>query len=216
MESVAMQLRFRFILLALVALVAVAVWTFPTWRGYFRERGANDAFPGLALDLQADFLALPADMRMALLDLRETNAAMALEMALVAISGPEAAPIDERAGNALTGSQVLASGEFQELDALHYGAGRATIYELIDSTRILRFENFSSARGGDVRVYLARDPQPLSLLQLGDDFLDLGRLKGSVGDQSYFLPADRDLSGYRSAVVFCRQFNVSITVATLR
>lgn len=211
-----MQLRFRFILLALVALLAVAVWTFPAWRGAFRQRSVDDAFPGLALDLQDDFLALPAAIRLALLDLHETNAAMAREMALLAISGPEAAPVDDRAGNALDGATVLASGEFQELNALHYGSGRATIYALADATRILRFEDFASARGGDARVYLARDPQPRSALQLGDDFFDLGRLKGNVGDQTYFLPANRDLSGYRSAVVFCRQFNVSITVATLR
>ena len=211
-----MQLRFRFILLALVALVALAVWTFPAWRGYFRERSATDAFPGLALELQEDFLALPPDERKALLELHGRNAAMALEMVLVAISGPQAAPLDEGAAAALDGARVLASGEFQELDALHYGAGKATIYELADGTRILRFADFSSAPGGDVRVYLARDPQPRSALQLGDDFLDLGRLKGNVGDQSYFLPAGRDLSGYKSAVVFSRQFNLSITVATLR
>lgn len=211
-----MQLRFRFILLTLVALIAVAVWTFPAWRGYFRERGANDAFPGLALDRQDEFLALPADLRAALLDMHERNAAMALEMALIAISGPELAPIDENAEAALQGARVLASGEFQVLNALHYGAGTATIYELADSTRILRFEDFSSARGGDARVYLARDLQPLSALQLGDDFLDLGRLKGNIGDQSYFLPPDHDLSAYNSAVIFCRQFDVSITVATLR
>lgn len=211
-----MELRFRLLLLLLVALVAVAVWTFPAWRGYFRERTENDALPGLALDLQDDFLALPAGERKALLDLHETNAEMALEMARVFIRGPQAAPIDEQTGDAMQGARILASGEFQVLDALHYGAGRATIYELADSTRILRFSNFTSARGGDVRVYLARDPQPRSALQLGDDFLDLGRLKGNVGDQSYFLPANRDLSSYNSAVVFCRQFNVSITVATLR
>ncbi len=211
-----MQLRFRFILLALVALVALAVWTFPAWRGYFRELGENDAFPGLALELQADFLALPAKVRAALLDAHQRNAAMALEMALIAISGPQAAPGDDKASDVLAGATVLKTGEFQELDALHYGAGTATIYEGPDATRILRFDEFSSAPGGDVRVYLARDPQPLSALQLGDDFLDLGRLKGNVGDQSYFLPADSDLGGYNSAVVFCRQFNLSITVATLR
>ena len=211
-----MELRFRFILLLLVALVAIAVWTFPAWRGFFRERTENDALPGLALELQDDFLALPAVERKALLDLHESNAEMALEMARVAIRGPQAAPIDERTDDALRGARILASGEFQVLDALHYGAGTATIYELADSTRILRFTDFTSARGGDVRVYLARDPQPRSALQLGDDFLDLGRLKGNIGDQSYFLPANRDLSGYNSAVVFCRQFNVSITVATLR
>jgi len=211
-----MELRFRFFLLALVALVAVVVWTFPVWRGYLRGRGENDAFPGLALDLQDDFLALAADERELLLAMHERNADMARDMVLIAISGSLAAPMDESAGNALHGARALMSGEFQELDALHWGAGKATIYELTDSTRILRFEDFSSARGGDVRVYLARDPQPLSALQLGDDFLDLGRLKGNVGDQSYFLPADHDLSAYKSAVVFCRQFDMSITVATLR
>jgi len=210
-----MQLRFRFILLALVALVAIAVWTFPAWRHFLRERGADDAYPGLALDLQDDYLALPAAVRAALLDRHQRNPDMAMEMLLLAISGPETAPADAIA-NALDGARVLANGEFQELNALHYGSGRAAIYELADSTRIMRFEDFNSARGADVRVYLARDPQPLSALQLGDDFLDLGRLKGNVGDQSYFLPADRNLSLYQSAVVFCRQFNVPITVATLR
>ena len=155
-------------------------------------------------------------MRAALLDMRATNAAMAREMALVAIQGAEAAPIDSIAGNAIEGARVLASGEFQVLDALHYGAGSATIYELEDATRILRFKDFSSAPAGDPRVYLARDPQPRSALQLGDDYIDLGRLKGNLGDQSYFLPLERDLDGYQSAVVFCRQFNLSITVATLR
>ena len=211
-----MELRFRFIFLSLVAMIVLAVWTFPAWRGYFRQGEANMGFPGLALDLQDDFLALPADKREALLALHQRNAGMAMDMALIAISGPQAAPIDGGAGNALQGARALVSGDFQEQDALHWGSGTATIYELADETRILRFEDFNSARGGDVRVYLARDPQPLSALQLGDDFLDLGRLKGSVGDQSYFLPSNHDLSAYQSAVVFCRQFDMSITVATLR
>ncbi len=211
-----MQLRFRFILLALVALIGAAVWTFPAWRSVFRERSADDAFPGLALDLQDDFLALPADVRAGLLNEHERDAERARAMLLLHIGEPEAAPNDDPARAMLDGARVLARGDFQNLDALHYGAGTATIYERDDSTRILRFDNFSSAPGADARVYLSRDPQPLSALQLGDDFLDLGRLKGNVGDQSYYLPAERDLSLYQSAVVFCRQFNLSITVATLR
>ena len=76
-----MELRFRLMLLLLVALVAVAVWTFPIWRGTFRERTENDALPGLPLDLQDEFLSLPAAERKALLDLHESNAEMALDMA---------------------------------------------------------------------------------------------------------------------------------------
>ncbi len=210
-----MELRFRLILLTLVGLIAVAVWTFPVWRGYFRQRGENDAFPGLEIDLQDDFLALPRAKREALLDMRASSPEMALEMVLVNIADDELAPLDESA-EAVKEARALVSGEFQELNALHWGAGRATIYELPDSRRILRFEDFVSAPGSNVRVYLARDPQPLSALQLEGSSLDLGRLKGNVGDQNYFLPDDHDLSMYQSAVVFCVQFNTTITVATFR
>ena len=210
-----MELRFRLILLVLVGSIAVAVWTFPAWRGYLRQRGENDAFPGLAIELQDDFLALPRAEREALLDTYERSPDMATEMVLVAIEGDEPAPPDV-SGIEVDEARVLVSGEFQELDALHWGAGRATIYELPDSRRILRFEDFVSARGANVRVYLARDPQPLSALQLEGSSLDLGRLKGNVGDQSYFLPDDHDLSVYQSAVVFCQQLNTTITVAWLR
>ena len=67
-----------------------------------------------------------------------------------------------------------------------------------------------------MHLYLSRDPQPLESLQIGLDFLDLGRLKGNIGDQSYLLPAGHDLSIYKSAVIYCRQFDEVITVATLR
>ncbi len=210
-----MELRFRLLLLTLVGLIAVAVWTFPSWRLYFRQRGENDAFPGLKIDLQDEFLALPRARREALLDMHERSPDMALEMVLVAIADDELAPAEENA-EAVKEARALVSGEFQELDALHWGAGRATIYELPDARRILRFEDFVSAPGRNVRVYLAQDPQPLSALQLEGSSLDLGRLKGNVGDQNYFLPDDHDLGVYQSAVVFCVQFNKTITVARLR
>ncbi len=210
-----MELRFRFLVLMLVAGIAIAVWTFPAWRGYFRERSADDPFPGLSLPLQEQFLALPAAQRKELLDMHLRSPSRALEMVYVALAGDTPAPEDE-ISPALDAAIALVSGEFIVLDALHYGAGTATIFALPDGRRILRFEDFSSAPGADVRVYLARDLQPLSALELGDDFLDLGRLKGNVGDQSYFLSDNYDPGLYRSAVVFCRQLDTVITVATLR
>ena len=209
-----MELRFRILLTALVGLVAVAVWTFPAWRGFFRDRQLNEAFPGLEMDLQDDFLALPADQRQALIEMHETSPDMALGMVQVAISESDRAPEDEREMGAET-ARVLISGEFSTIDALHWGKGTATIYEFPDR-RILRFEGFSSARGGDVRVYLSRDPQPRSALELGADFLNLGRLKGNLGNQNYILPENHDLSIYRSAVVYCKQFETVITSARLR
>ena len=211
-----MELRFRLFALIVVAGIAAAAWTFPAWRGYFLQRGADAAFPDLPLELQADFLSLPADERRELIAMHAANPATALEMTLLALKDAEAAPPDQISDTTLGAAQVLATGEFQELDALHWGAGTATVYELPDARRILRLEAFSSAPGNDLRVYLAHDPMPLSALQLGSDFLDLGRLKGNVGNQSYFLPANHDLTVYNSAAVFDRHFNRVVTVARLR
>lgn len=209
-----MELRLRIILTALVGLVALGVWTFPAWRGFLRDRQVVEAFPSLDMDLQGDFLALPADQRKALIDMHETSPEMALGMVHVAISESARAPEEERELNT-EAARVLARGEFGTIDALHWGRGTATIYEFADR-HILRFEGFSSARGGDVRVYLSRDPQPRNALELGADFLNLGRLKGNIGNQNYILPQNIDLSDYQSAVVYCRQFEVVITSARLR
>lgn len=209
-----MELRLRIMLTALIGLIALAVWTFPAWRSFLRDRQLIEAFPGLDLDLQDDFLSLPADQRQALIEMREASPEMALGMVHVAISESQTAPEDEREMGA-EAARVLASGAFSTIDALHWGRGTATIYEFTDR-RILRFEGFSSARGGDVRVYLSRDPQPRNALELGVDFLNLGRLKGNIGNQNYVLPENHDLSVYRSAVVYCKQFEVVITSARLR
>ena len=212
---VPMELRFRLIVIGLVGAIALAVWTFPAWRDIFRDRSLDGAFPGLELELQDDFLALPADQRQALLTMRERSPEMALAMVRVAIGDIEIAPESEKNMSGLTAARVLARGNFTTIDALHKGEGTATIYEL-PGQRILRFEDFSSTPGGDVRVYLSRDPQPRNALEVGSDFLNLGRLKGSIGNQNYILPANQDLSIYRSVVVYCKQFETVITSARIR
>lgn len=209
-----MDLRFRLLLISLAAVAAAAVWTFPAWRGYLIDARRQEAFPGLALDLQDEFLALPEEAREFLLDLYGKDAAMALEMARVAVRGEDAAPASEQDWDET--ARVLSSGRFIEIDALHWGEGTATLYQLDDGRRVLRFEDFASARGGEVYVYLSRDPQPLVALEVGIDYLNLGRLKGNRGSQNYLLPIGQDGSGYQSAVIFCRQFNMVITSARLR
>ena len=47
---------------------------------------------------------------------------------------------------------TLASGNFH--DVAHKGAGQASIYQLADGKRILRFTNFETSNGPDVHVYL--------------------------------------------------------------
>jgi len=47
-------------------------------------------------------------------------------------------------------------------------------------------------------------------------FVDLGVIKGNVGDQNYKLAADLDLSKYRAVSIWCKRFSVNFGAAALR
>ena len=57
-----------------------------------------------------------------------------------------------------------------------------------------------------------RDP---AALNEGGVALDLGRLKGNVGNQNYAIPTGIDPALYNSVVIYCRRFNVVFSTATL-
>jgi hypothetical protein len=46
-------------------------------------------------------------------------------------------------------------------------------------------------------------------------FIDLGPLKGNLGDQVYEIPADADLASVRSVEIWCVRFSVSFGAAQL-
>jgi hypothetical protein len=47
-------------------------------------------------------------------------------------------------------------------------------------------------------------------------FIDLGTIKGNIGDQNYALSADVDLSKYRTISIWCKRFAINFGVAPLR
>ena len=51
--------------------------------------------------------------------------------------------------------QPVVSGQFYSI--LHPTAGTATIYQMGDGTRVLRFTRFSTSNGPDVHVYMVAD-----------------------------------------------------------
>ena len=111
--------------------------------------------------------------------------------------------------------QVLSQGSFYNL--AHLSSGEAVVYQLADNSRILRLQNFSVDNGPDLYVYLVPiDPVPSSAS--GSEiagYYSLGRLKGNVGDQNYEIPADVDLSQYKSIVIWCQAFAVPFAAAPL-
>jgi len=125
--------------------------------------------------------------------------------------------VDEAMPAAQGGSpaQPLESGRFYSI--LHPTDGTATIYQIGDKTRVLRFTNFSTSNGPDVHVYMvaAEDAKDAATVE-NAGFVDLGVIKGNVGDQNYTLPNDLDLAKYRAVSIWCKRFSVNFGAAALR
>ncbi len=112
------------------------------------------------------------------------------------------------------GMTLLAQGAFYDL--IHVGAGQALVYQLADGSRILRLDGFEVDNGPDLHVYLAPiDPVPSSVGSEIAGSVDLGKLKGNLGDQNYDIPADLDLSQFKSVVIWCQPFRVPFIAAPL-
>ncbi|MEX2274111.1 MAG: DM13 domain-containing protein [Actinomycetota bacterium] len=111
------------------------------------------------------------------------------------------------------GPVVLAQGNFRSL--AHESSGRALVVELPDGSRLLRLEDLDVSNGPDLRVYLSTAPGDATEAAFGEDFVDLGGLKGNQGDQNYPIASDVDVARYRSAVVWCKRFSVGFGAAGL-
>lgn len=110
--------------------------------------------------------------------------------------------------------QILTQGSFYDL--AHLSSGEALVYQLADASRILRLQNFSIDNGPDLYVYLVPvDPVPNASGSDIPGYYSLGRLKGNIGNQNYELPADLDLTQYKSVVIWCQAFAVPFAAAPL-
>jgi len=110
---------------------------------------------------------------------------------------------------------VIQQGQFQDADSSHQGSGSATVYQLPDGAHLLRFDEFSVTNGPALHVFLATNETPTDHDTLGD-YLDLGSLKGNVGNQNYEIPPNTDVSQYKSVVIYCVPFQVVFATATLQ
>jgi Electron transfer DM13 len=93
-------------------------------------------------------------------------------------------------------------------DGFHNAEGVGKIIQLADGTDILRLENFKATNGPDLYVYLSTD-------KTNADIVNLGRLKGNIGNQNYLIPAGTDITKYNTALIWCRAFSVIFGSAQL-
>ena len=111
-------------------------------------------------------------------------------------------------------SNKLASGQFRS--AAHETKGMATVFQLADGKKTLRLTDFATSNGPDVHVYLvASDDAKDNDTVTKAGFIDVGSLKGNIGDQNYDLPANTDLAKYRAVTIWCKRFSVNFGTAPL-
>lgn len=128
----------------------------------------------------------------------------------------EALPGSATIANTAQDSQptVLATSRFHSVS--HETSGLATIHQLGDGKRFVRFTTFETSNGPDVRIYLvAANDVTDSETVTRARFVDLGAMKGNRGDQNYDIPSNIDLGQYQSVTVWCRRFGVNFATAPL-
>jgi hypothetical protein len=126
--------------------------------------------------------------------------------------------VNEELETASTGQsdspRLITEGMFHGV--AHETKGTASIYELPDGKRVLRLTGFETSNGPDVRVFLgaAEDANDNDTVT-NAGYVELGALKGNIGDQNYEIPPGITLADYNSVTIWCKRFGVNFGTAPL-
>jgi len=109
----------------------------------------------------------------------------------------------------MTKDTMTLMGNFVDAgDGFHKAEGIAKVINLADGRTFLRLENLKTTNGPDLYVYL-------SVGKDASDIVNLGRLKGNIGNQNYEIPAGADLSKYDTVLIWCKAFSTLFGSAKL-
>jgi hypothetical protein len=172
-----------------VSAAVVAALVFQPWL-LFIDVEVNDAIPSTVATTVPD--AAP-------------TASATIEPAEEISPAPPAGPVD------------LLAGTFVSHE--HTTTGSVRVIEQPDGTRQLAIVGLETSNGPDVHVWLSAGPVVEGFdgwfTAAGHEHIDLGPIKGNLGDQLYDIPADVDLATFRAVDLWCEQFAVSFGAAAL-
>lgn len=116
--------------------------------------------------------------------------------------------VENMKANEASESATTLSEPIPIVDTLaHPASGQVRIVHTGNET-IVRYENYKTINGPDVRVYLANDLN-------AKDFVDLGPIKGTEGNINYSVPSGVDINKYRYVLTWCEDFSVLFNSADL-
>lgn len=199
------------VLVAIVLVLVTRPWTF------FINDEVDEAFPMLSGAERESVRDMPDEQLEILLEMVgavDDGASMAADTAR-AMMEPDKDMQDDMPDSAPEPHPLL-SGTWIEIDPVHRAEGSATIW-LAGEERVLRFEDFRVTNGPQLHVLLTKNVPTSIFAGVGEsgEYIDLGPLKGNIGNQNYSIPAEVDLTEYRSAVIYCVPFNVVFSSAEL-
>jgi len=93
-------------------------------------------------------------------------------------------------------------------DGFHKAQGVAKVINPADGKTFLRLENLKTTNGPDLYVYLSTGKDV-------SDIVNLGRLKGNIGNQNYEIPTGTDLTKYNTVLIWCKAFSTLFGSAKL-
>ena len=112
------------------------------------------------------------------------------------------------------GPVLITAGQFHAV--VHQGSGVALVYQQPDGSYVLRLENLDVENGPDLYVYAVAAPDANDGATVENaGFLNVGKLKGNQGNQTYQLPAEFDPTVHRSISIWCQRFAVNFVTAPL-
>jgi hypothetical protein len=117
--------------------------------------------------------------------------------------------VDENMSATMTNNTKPLIGNFVGSgDGFHKAEGVAKVINLEDGRTFLRLENLKATNGPDLYVYLSTSKD-------ASDIVNLGRLKGNMGNQNYEIPQGTDLTKYDTVLIWCKAFSVLFGSAKL-
>ncbi len=100
---------------------------------------------------------------------------------------------------------TLFSGDFAGVSSYTI-TGQALVLNDGSDQRFLRFEDFSTNNGPDLKVILRAE---------NGDLVNLGPLAGNIGNQNYEIPPEVDLDVFNAVEIYCERFSVTFGGAAL-
>ncbi|MDQ7027022.1 MAG: DM13 domain-containing protein [Anaerolineae bacterium] len=222
-----MDTRFRVAVITLAGLLAAAVWALPFWWTVLNpESIVAVGLPGLTIEERADYATLADNLQRAyelIYDGEEDSEIPAQPDWALALVRARFSQTDRLAAESATvfeappGSQAIETGEFASIDSVRWAEGELTIYQNPNGTRLLHLaEDFRSARAPEIHIILTRNPDPMDERGVGVDYIDIGILRGNVGQQSYTIPPSVDFNRYPMLVLYAPQYDAILATATLQ